>query len=105
MSFANCTEAYAHGYANIQKGSAQYAVKLDSDRDGVACENPPAGFKAAPAPARTKESSTGTKAQSVGNPHLPQTGPGEVTAVGAVLVLLGVVATMAFRRRRTRFAV
>lgn len=37
--FANCTEARAAGYSNIQRGQPGYAPKLDRDNDGIACES------------------------------------------------------------------
>ncbi|MET9776916.1 excalibur calcium-binding domain-containing protein [Streptomyces sp. NPDC006367] len=42
--FKNCTEAYNAGYENIQKGDPHYGAHLDRDKDGVGCDNPPAGF-------------------------------------------------------------
>lgn len=44
VSFATCSDAYAAGYANMRVGDPGYASHLDRDGDGVACENPPAGF-------------------------------------------------------------
>lgn len=36
--FKNCTAAKAAGYWNIKKGSPAYHIRLDRDRDGMACE-------------------------------------------------------------------
>lgn len=44
--FANCTEAYAAGYANLPKGNEHYGSHLDRDGDGIGCDQPPADFKA-----------------------------------------------------------
>lgn len=98
MSFANCDAAYAAGRADIPRGDAMYAAKLDRDDDGIACEtaNAPAGFK--PAPAAVEQASV----QDIG--RLPQTGPGEVTAIGGGLLLLGAVIAVGVRRRRVRFS-
>ena len=102
MSFDNCTEAYQAGRANIPQGDPDYAKKLDRDGDGVACDNPPPGFK----PARETETSTGTKVENgAGNgDQLPKTGPAaELGGAGAVLLAIGMIAAVLFRRRRTRF--
>ena len=96
--FSNCDEAYAAGRANIPEGDPAYAKHLDRDGDGLGCDKPPANFKPAP----VAEATTGTKVQSSAD-RLPQTGPGEVTAAGAILLLIGAVTTLALRRRRTRF--
>lgn len=98
MTFANCTEAYAAGVANIKVGNPAYALKLDRDHDGVGCEQPPAGFHA--------RHSAGTKVESgasVGT-QLPQTGPaGEIGVLGGLMLLVGVVSVALVRRRRVRF--
>lgn len=91
MSFSTCTEAYAAGYANIPKSSPNYAAKLDRDHDGIACDQPPAGF--------TPHTQAGTATSE----RLPQTGPGEVGAAGALVLVVGVAAVAVMRRRRTRF--
>lgn len=38
ISFSNCSEARAAGYAPIYQGNPGYSTKLDRDRDGIACE-------------------------------------------------------------------
>jgi LPXTG-motif cell wall-anchored protein len=97
MTFDNCTEAYAAGRANIPQGDPAYSKKLDRDNDGIACDNPPAGFKPA------QQTQTGTQ---VGGPtELPKTGPGaELGVAGGALLLVGIAAALLVRRRRTRFA-
>lgn len=58
--------------------------------------------KATPTPSRTKETGTAVGKKDSGD-NLPQTGPGEVTAVGAIILMLGAVGVLLFRRRKTRF--
>jgi LPXTG-motif cell wall-anchored protein len=53
LSFDNCTDAYAAGYANIPKGDPHYAAHLDRDGDGIACDTPPPGFEPHPSPTAT----------------------------------------------------
>jgi hypothetical protein len=47
--YENCAAAYAAGRANIPKGDPYYADHLDgtgaNEPDGMACEDPPAGWK------------------------------------------------------------
>jgi hypothetical protein len=38
-TFANCSQAKAAGYHDIQLGQPGYSIHLDRDRDGVACES------------------------------------------------------------------
>lgn len=97
MSFNNCDEAYAAGYANIPRSSPLYAKKLDRDQDGFACDKPPAGFT----PHKATETSTGTQVHnSVDNGTLPLTGPGQVGALGALTLVIGAVTVVLVRRRR-----
>ncbi|MET8895921.1 excalibur calcium-binding domain-containing protein [Streptomyces albogriseolus] len=42
--FKSCSEAYDSGYARISSGDDHYGPALDPDGDGVACDEPPAGF-------------------------------------------------------------
>ncbi len=98
MTFDNCTEAYAAGRANIPQGDPAYAKKLDRDGDGVACDNPPAGFQPA------QQTQTGTEVQTGGPGELAKTGAGgELGIAAGGMLLLGVAATLLFRRRRQRF--
>ncbi len=99
MSFANCDQAYAAGQSNIPKSSPNYSAKLDRDRDGIACDNPPPGFKPA------GNTSTGTAVTPPGGAdQLPKTGPAmEVGIVGALLVAAGALAVVRSRRRRVHF--
>jgi LPXTG-motif cell wall-anchored protein len=102
MSFDNCTQAYQAGRANIPQGDPAYAIKLDRDHDGVACEKPPANFR--PAAGTQAGTSTSTGLPTAG--QLPKTGPGtELGAAAAALLVLGVLTVALFRRRRTRFTV
>jgi LPXTG-motif cell wall-anchored protein len=116
MTFENCTQAYAAGYANMEIGTSGYSPKLDRDHDGVACETPPPGFQPAAetgtGPETTTESPTagpqggthaGTQVQD--GSRLPTTGPSaELSAAGAGMLALGVAGVVLFRRRRTRFS-
>jgi hypothetical protein len=100
MTFDNCSQAYAAGYANIPQGDPHYAAALDRDHDGVACDNPPANFR----PAQHTRTGTATQGRAGTPAPLPTTGPaGEAGAIGTILLGLGVVAAVAVRRRRTRF--
>jgi LPXTG-motif cell wall-anchored protein len=100
MDFDNCTQAYNAGYANILKGDPHYVAKLDRDKDGIACERPPAGSETSPP---TQTSTTVPTAPGTGN-QLPTTGPAIGFAVGGLaLLLLGIVTLVLFRRRRDRF--
>lgn len=106
LSFDNCTEAYEAGFSNIPRTHPSYAPKLDRDNDGVGCDNPPAGFQ----PRKEAEGSadgtqTGTKVETGGGTgdQLPKTGPAaELALIGALVLLLGVLAVV-LRRRRIRF--
>lgn len=107
MTFANCDEAYAAGYAYMKKGvSKEYAKKLDGHGNqkpnGIACENPPAGFRLGHAAGTTAQHVvTGTSVHSA--PRLPQTGPGEVSVLGTLALVLGVATVVFVRRRKVRF--
>lgn len=110
MTFANCTEAYAAGYANMKKGvSKEYANHLDGhgkgEPDGIACENPPANFVPHHAASQTQSGGTvqhaGTAVQT--DNRLPQTGPGEVGILGTLALALGVGVVLVVRRRKVRF--
>lgn len=50
-AYENCTAAAAMGAYNIPAGSPGYGTHLDSDLDGIGCENADAAPAPAPAPA------------------------------------------------------
>ena len=99
MSFDNCAEAYAAGYANIPNGSPLYRPKLDRDQDGMACDHPPAGFH--PHPAASATASVG--ARPAASDRLPTTGPTEVTGLGVLALAVGAAGVVLARHRRVRF--
>lgn len=52
-SFKNCTDAFNAGVTDIPRSDPRYQLWLDLDRDGIACETPPAAQQSpvvAPAP-------------------------------------------------------
>ncbi|WP_225628125.1 excalibur calcium-binding domain-containing protein [Streptomyces werraensis] len=42
--FKSCSEAYENGWSRISSGDDHYGPALDPDGDGIACDEPPAGF-------------------------------------------------------------
>jgi hypothetical protein len=50
-AYDNCSDAAAQGVYNIPAGSPGYGTHLDSDLDGIGCENSSAAPAPAPAPA------------------------------------------------------
>ncbi|MEU9589531.1 excalibur calcium-binding domain-containing protein [Streptomyces sp. NPDC048193] len=119
--FKNCTEAYAAGYSDIQKGDEHYGAHLDRDKDGVGCDKPPADF--VPADGKDtgagKDTDSGTgavdgsgkaggkagdRAAGQQGTDLAETGGDDSTpylaAGGAVVVLAGGGLLLAARRRR-----
>ncbi|GAA2914855.1 excalibur calcium-binding domain-containing protein [Streptomyces erythrogriseus] len=42
--FKTCAEAYDNGWSRISSGDDHYGPALDPDGDGIACDEPPAGF-------------------------------------------------------------
>ncbi|ALV50073.1 excalibur calcium-binding domain-containing protein [Streptomyces althioticus] len=42
--FKSCQEAYDNGWSRISGGDDHYGPALDPDGDGIACDEPPAGF-------------------------------------------------------------
>lgn len=125
MTYRDCSAAYADGVAFIPRSDPAYALHLDGrttaqhphEPDGIACENPPAGFVArAPVrpktdipPAKREQSEaiatapTPTSA-TVAEGRLPVTGTAADAALaGGGLLALGLALTVAvtrFRRRR-----
>jgi len=99
--FANCTEAYAAGYANLPRGDEHYGSHLDRDGDGIGCDQPPANFRA---------HDDTVAAEDPGSQHrdLAETGGGGDTAVylaavgSTVLLTGGALVASARRRRATR---
>ncbi|WP_030419740.1 MULTISPECIES: excalibur calcium-binding domain-containing protein [unclassified Streptomyces] len=111
--FANCSEAYAHGYANIPANDPHYGKHLDRDNDGVGCDKPPAGF--VPAQDRDGGGATGSGSGSGSGgtvtgeagregTDLAETGGNGATpylaAGGAAVALAGGGVLVAARRRR-----
>ncbi|MBQ0830242.1 excalibur calcium-binding domain-containing protein [Streptomyces tagetis] len=109
--FANCSEAYAHGYANIPESDSHYGKHLDRDNDGVGCDKPPAGF--VPAQDRDGGGATGSGSGRGGTvtneagqkgTDLAETGGNSATpylaAGGAAVALAGGGLLVASRRRR-----
>jgi LPXTG-motif cell wall-anchored protein len=95
--FDNCTELREVFPNGVKEGHWAYEDQHDRDNDGYACETPGKEAEAATKPASTVQASTTTREQ------LPLTGPGEVTAIGAFVVIMGLVALVAFRRRKVHF--
>nr|WP_203615965.1 excalibur calcium-binding domain-containing protein [Streptomyces sp. SID13726] len=104
--FANCTEAYAAGYANIPEGDEHYGKHLDRDGDGIGCDRPPADFVAhddESAVAGERDKSQGeAKAE---DRDLAETGGGGDTTVylaaaGSAVLLTGGALVASSRRRR-----
>ncbi|WP_033320884.1 LAETG motif-containing sortase-dependent surface protein [Streptomyces yerevanensis] len=110
--FKNCTEAYDNGYSNILEGDEHYAERLDRDKDGIGCDQPPAGFVPA-------EDNTGDEDESAGadesngtddtagdqGTDLAATGGSSATPYlaggGAAVLLAGGGVLLAARKRRT----
>ncbi|MFJ5259610.1 LAETG motif-containing sortase-dependent surface protein [Streptomyces sp. NPDC088387] len=90
--FANCTDAYANGYANIEKGDEHYGPALDRDKDGVGCDAPPADFK--PADDEASAAPGTDLAETGGNDNTPY-----LAAGGALIVLAGGAAMLLANRR------
>lgn len=100
-TYVNCTEAAAVGVYNIPAGAPGYTVALDSDKDGIGCENAKIAYSpAAAAPVTTSQvvqkpvggANTGVAHKSTNN-----TG---VLALGAGLVLVAAAGgTFVLRRR------
>ncbi|MFF5492483.1 LAETG motif-containing sortase-dependent surface protein [Streptomyces aquilus] len=101
--FANCTDAYAAGYANIAKGDEHYGTHLDRDGDGIGCDRPPADFvpaddEAAGTDAERKPDGKGTTedlAATGGQDTTPYLAAGSVVALAA-----GSGVLLVTRRRR-----
>ncbi|MYR40916.1 excalibur calcium-binding domain-containing protein [Streptomyces sp. SID5910] len=113
--FKNCTEAYDAGYANIKEGDPHYGAHLDRDKDGIGCDNPPAGFVPAgdkDTGAGEESSGTGKEGDQTGNDQaagkqgtdLAETGGEDSTpyiaAAGGAVVLAGGGLLLAVRRRK-----
>ncbi|MFD0314876.1 excalibur calcium-binding domain-containing protein [Streptomyces flavalbus] len=89
--FANCTEAYENGHANIPETDEHYGRHLDRDGDGVGCDQPPADFVPA-----------GSEAEPEGA-DLAETGGDGITlylAVGTAVLLVGGGTVYLTARRR-----
>ncbi|MFG2677574.1 LAETG motif-containing sortase-dependent surface protein [Streptomyces sp. NPDC048392] len=115
--FENCTEAYDAGYSDIPKGDEHYGAHLDRDKDGVGCDNPPAGFVPAgdedtddaagsgSGKGSGSEAGGGDEAAGRQGPDLAETGGDDdtpyIAAGGAVVVLAGGGLMLVTRRRRS----
>lgn len=111
-AFKNCDAAYTAGYSNIPSSDSHYAPHLDRDKDGIACDKPPAGF--VPHGDDENQESTTTeasddkdKADAAGqtkakDEDLAETGGSSATPyiAGAGAVLLAGGGCLAMRRRR-----
>ena len=97
--YQNCAEAYAAGHSNIPKSSPLYADYLDRDKDGVACDDEPAGFVQQPTPVATP---TADASPTSVEEDLAETGGSDATPyiVGASVLFLGGGTVLALRRRR-----
>jgi LPXTG-motif cell wall-anchored protein len=105
MPYTNCKALNLDFPYGVAQGHPAYKSGLDRDHDHVACEQPGGKPAQAPTPTKATTHSTGTAVQAgAGNAQLPKTGPGEVTAIGTLVMVFGVVAVMAFRRRKIRFS-
>jgi LPXTG-motif cell wall-anchored protein len=102
--FANCTDAYAAGYANIEKGDEHYGTHLDRDGDGIGCDTPPADFVPADDKATGTEAEQKTDGAQTPSDDLAETGGADTTpylAAGSVVALAaGSGVLLAARRRR-----
>ncbi|PWI18543.1 hypothetical protein DI272_33690 [Streptomyces sp. Act143] len=102
--FANCTEAYAAGYANIPVGDEHYGTHLDRDGDGIGCDRPPEGFVPADDKAAGTDAEQGTDGKQT-TADLAETGSADTTpylAAGSVVALVaGSGVLLVTRRRRT----
>ncbi|MCW8381284.1 excalibur calcium-binding domain-containing protein [Streptomyces justiciae] len=102
--FDNCTDAYAAGYANIEKGDEHYGTHLDRDGDGIGCDQPPADFVAADDKAAGTETEQKADGKQTASDDLAETGGDDTTpylAAGSVVALVaGSGVLLAARRRR-----
>ncbi|NNN35087.1 excalibur calcium-binding domain-containing protein [Streptomyces sp. S3(2020)] len=94
--FANCTEAYENGYANIPEGDEHYGTHLDRDGDGIGCDSPPADFT----PAKDQEADAAAPKDT----DLAETGGDDTTpyfaAAGMSVMLAGAGVLVVVNRRR-----
>lgn len=115
--FQNCTEAYDNGYSNIPVGDEHYAERLDRDKDGIGCDQPPADFvpvddtntgdEDAGAGADESNGTDDTSPDTAGDQgtDLAATGGSSATPYlaggGAAVLLAGGGVLLAARKRRT----
>ncbi|MER6180910.1 excalibur calcium-binding domain-containing protein [Streptomyces sp. NPDC001652] len=94
--FANCTEAYENGYANIPESDEHYGTHLDRDGDGIGCDSPPADFT----PAEDQEADAAAPKDT----DLAETGGDDNTpyfaAAGMSVMLAGAGVLVVVNRRR-----
>ena len=102
-AYENCSAAAAQGVYNIPAGSPGYGEHLDSDLDGVGCENSSAAPAPAPAPAPVDNTQQVTQMPVGGaDTGVPAENPADISAIaltgGLVLAAAG-GGTYLLRRR------
>jgi hypothetical protein len=102
-AYDNCSDAAAQGVYNIPAGSPGYGTHLDSDLDGIGCENGSAAPAPAPAPAPVDNTQQVTQMPVGGaDTGVPTENPANISALaltgGLVLAAAG-GGTYVLRRR------
>jgi hypothetical protein len=86
VSYANCDDARARGAAPVLSGQPGYRPGLDSDSDGIGCEEE---FGTAATPAATRTTATGSLAFTGVEVALLLTAGAVLLVVGSTLVAVG----------------
>jgi hypothetical protein len=86
VSYANCDDARARGAAPVLSGQAGYRPGLDSDSDGIGCEEE---FGTAATSVATRTTSTGSLAFTGVEVALLLTAGAVLLVVGSTLVAVG----------------